>query len=63
MSHSFVTPTEALLEVAKYHPSLVAVRSGGDQWSYAALWARVTQIADKIHDLDETRNPVGLYMR
>lgn len=61
MSDSLITPTEALLEVAKQHPFLVAVRSGEDQWSYAALWARVRQIADRIHDLDDTRHPVGLY--
>lgn len=61
MSSSLVTPTEALLEVAKQHPTLIAVRSEEDQWSYAALWARVRQIANEIHDLDETRNPVGLY--
>lgn len=63
MSSSFITPTEALLEVAKQHPFLVAVRSGEYQWSYAALWARIRQIADRIHDLDDTRNPVGLYTR
>lgn len=61
MSTSLITPTEALLQVAKQHPFLAAVRSGGDQWSYAALWARVRHIADKIHDLDDTRNPIGLY--
>jgi len=61
MTTSLITPTEALLEVAKQHPFLAAVRSGGDQWSYAALWARVRHIADKIHDLDDTRNPIGLY--
>lgn len=61
MSNSLITPTEALLEGAKQHPFLVAVRTGGDEWSYAALWARVRQIANKIHDLDDTRNPIGLY--
>ncbi|KAG9315665.1 hypothetical protein JVU11DRAFT_3311 [Chiua virens] len=62
MSRSLITPTEALLEVAKRHPFLVAVRSGESHWSYAALWARVRQIADKLHDLDDSRNPVGLHM-
>lgn len=62
MATSLITPTEALLEAAKQHPFLVAVRSGEDQWSYAALWARVRQLADEIHNLDDTRNPIGLYM-
>lgn len=62
MSTSFVTPTEALLEVAKQHPFLVAVRSGEDEWSYVALCARVRQLANGIHDLDGTRSPIGLYM-
>ncbi|KAH7911098.1 hypothetical protein BJ138DRAFT_1007306 [Hygrophoropsis aurantiaca] len=62
MSASMLTPTEALLQVAKSHPFRPAVRSAGSQWSYAALWARVRQIADQIHDLDGSRNPVGLYM-
>ncbi|KAF8558308.1 hypothetical protein OG21DRAFT_1405505 [Imleria badia] len=61
MSISLITPTEALLEVAKHHPFLTAVKCREDQWSYAALWARVRQIAAKIHDLDDTRNPIGLY--
>ncbi|KAI9462257.1 hypothetical protein HD554DRAFT_1465627 [Boletus coccyginus] len=61
MSSSFVTPTEALLTVAKQHPFVDAVKSREDQWSYAALWARVRQIADKIRGLDDTRNPIGLY--
>lgn len=58
----YITPTEALLQVAKQHPSMAAVNSGGDRWSYAALWARIRQIADKIHNLDDTRNPIGLHM-
>ena len=61
MSGSLITPTEALLTVAKQHPFVDAVKSGEDKWTYAALWARVRQIADKIHDLDDTRNPIGLY--
>ena len=62
MSGTMLTPTEALLQIAKEHPFRVAVRSAGIQWSYAAVWSRVRQIADQIHDLDNTRNPIGLYM-
>ncbi|KAI6044221.1 hypothetical protein EDC04DRAFT_418638 [Pisolithus marmoratus] len=62
MSGSMLTPTEALLQVAKEHPFRPAVRSEGTQWSYAALWSRVRRIADQIPDLDGTRNPIGLYM-
>lgn len=62
MSGSMLTPTEALLQVAKEHPFRSAARSAGIQWSYAALWSRVRRIADQIPDLDGTRNPVGLYM-
>jgi len=57
-----ITPTEALLQVAKEHPFRPAVRSACSQWSYAALWARVRQIADKIQDLDDSMNPIGLHM-
>ncbi|KAI6120489.1 hypothetical protein EDD17DRAFT_1447134, partial [Pisolithus thermaeus] len=57
MSGSMLTPTEALLQVAKEHPFRPAVRSAGIQWSYAALWSRVRRIADQIPDLDGTRNP------
>ncbi|KAI6112839.1 hypothetical protein EDD16DRAFT_1454657, partial [Pisolithus croceorrhizus] len=56
-SGSMLTPTEALLQVAKEHPFRPAVRSAGTQWSYAALWSRVRRIADHIPDLDGTRNP------
>jgi len=58
----YVTPTEALLQVAKQHPFKAAVKCEEDQWSYAALWARVRQIADKIPDLGDTGNPIGLHM-
>ncbi|KAG6334434.1 hypothetical protein ID866_4655 [Astraeus odoratus] len=61
MSGSMLTPTEALLQVAKEHPFRIAVRCTGTQWSYAALWSRVRQIADQIPDLDHTKNPIGLY--
>lgn len=60
MSSLYITPTEALLQAAKQHPFKTAVRCGEDQWSYVALWARVRQIADKISDLGDTRNPIGL---
>lgn len=62
MSGLYITPTEALLQVAKQHPYEAAVKCGGDQWSYAALWARVRQIADKIPGLGDTGNPIGLHM-
>ncbi|KAF9233988.1 hypothetical protein BU15DRAFT_53194 [Melanogaster broomeanus] len=62
MSGSMITPTEALLQVAKEHPFRTAVRSAGYKWSYAALWARVRQIANKIQDLDGSRTPIGLHM-
>jgi len=62
MSGLYITPTEALLQVAKQHPSKAAVKCGEEQWSYAALWARVRQIADKLPDLGDTGNPIGLHM-
>ncbi|KAH7890190.1 hypothetical protein F5I97DRAFT_1802460 [Phlebopus sp. FC_14] len=62
MFGTMLTPTEALLQVAKEHPFRLAVRSAGSQWSYAALWARVSQIASQIDNLDGSRNPVALYM-
>jgi len=62
MFDSFTTPTEALLQVAQQHPLKVAVRCKEDQWSYAALWARVRQIADKILDLGVNGYSIGLYM-
>lgn len=58
----YATPTEALLQVAKQHPFKAAVKSGKDEWSYAALWARVRQIADKITDLGDAGNAIGLHM-
>ncbi|KAF8129326.1 hypothetical protein EV363DRAFT_1338688 [Boletus edulis] len=62
MSGLYVTPTEALLQVAKQHPLKSAVNCGENQWSYAALWARVRQIADRILDLCDTGNSIGLHM-
>lgn len=62
MSGLHTTPTEALLQVAKQHPFRVAVRNGEAEWSYAALWARIRQIADKIADLGDTGNSIGLHM-
>ncbi|EGN96326.1 hypothetical protein SERLA73DRAFT_141676, partial [Serpula lacrymans var. lacrymans S7.3] len=57
MSTSMLTPTEALLHVAKSHPFRPAVRASGSQWSYAALWARIRQISDQIHHLDPSGSP------
>lgn len=62
MSGLYLTPTEALLQVAKQHPFKVAVKSRKNQWSYAALWARVREIADNITDLGDAENSIGLYM-
>ncbi|KAF8423482.1 hypothetical protein L210DRAFT_3422788 [Boletus edulis BED1] len=62
MSGLYVTPTEALLQVAKQHPLKSAVNCGENQWSYATLWARVRQIADRILDLCDTGNSIGLHM-
>lgn len=62
MAGLYTTPTEALLQVAQQHPFTVAVKCREDQWSYAALWARVRQIADKIPDLGDTGNSIGLHM-
>ena len=60
---SMLTPTEALLHVAKTNPFLAAIRCNGTQWSYAALWARVRQLSSEIDKLDPRGNPVGLYMK
>ncbi|KAN0073830.1 hypothetical protein V8E55_012084 [Tylopilus felleus] len=62
MAGLYTTPTEALLQVAQQHPFTVVVKCREDQWSYAALWARVRQIADKIPDLGDTGNSIGLHM-
>lgn len=62
MSGLYVTPTEALLQVAKQHPFKAAVKCGEDEWSYAALWARVRQIADRIPGLGDAGNAIGLHM-
>lgn len=62
MSSLYVTPTEALLQVAKQHPFKTAVKCGENEWSYAALWVRVSQIANEIPGLDDTGCPIGLHM-
>ncbi|KAG9317995.1 hypothetical protein JVU11DRAFT_55 [Chiua virens] len=62
MSAFYVTPTEALLQVAQQHPHKAAVKSGADEWSYAALWDRVRKIANELPALDDTGNSIGLLM-
>ena len=62
MTTNTVTPTEALLKVAKAHPFAPAVRYGSSTWSYAALWARVRELAKHIEKLDPSQGPVGLHM-
>lgn len=58
-----LTPTEALLEVAKSNPNLVAIRyPSGDDWTYGQLWARVRRLADKLEDSASIGQHVGLYM-
>ncbi|KAF9653544.1 hypothetical protein BDM02DRAFT_3107457 [Thelephora ganbajun] len=62
MTNNTVTPTERLLQVAKTRPFAPAVRHGSSTWSYAALWARVRELAKLIERLDQSRGPVGLHM-
>ncbi|OCH93978.1 hypothetical protein OBBRIDRAFT_723741 [Obba rivulosa] len=63
MSTSPLTPTEALLHVAKSRPYFPAVRSGNTHWSYAALWNRIRQLSGHIDYLVEAGLPVGLYTK
>lgn len=62
MNSTKLTPTEALLEAARSRPFTVAIRCGKTQWSYAALWQRVRQLADKIEELETDGRPIGIYM-
>ena len=62
MTANTVTPTEALLKVARTRPFAPAVRYGSSTWSYAALWARVRELAEHIEKLDLSQGSVGLYM-
>ena len=62
MTNNTVTPTEALLRVARTRPFAPAVRYGSFIWSYAALWARVRELAGHIEKLDQSLGPVGLHM-
>jgi len=62
MTNNTTTPTEALLKVARTRPFAPAVRHGSSTWSYAALWARVRELAKRIEKLDQSRGPVGLHM-
>ena len=62
MTNNIVTPTEALLQVARTRPFAPAVRHGPSTWSYAALWARVRELAKRIEKLDYSHGPVGLHM-
>lgn len=62
MTNNTVTPTECLLQVARTHPFIPAVRHGSSTWSYAALWARVRELAKHIEKLDRSQGPVGLHM-
>ena len=62
MTNNTVTPTEALLRVARTRPFAPAVRHRSSTWSYAALWARVRELAKHIEKLDQSLGPVGLHM-
>jgi len=62
MFNNTVTPTEALLQVAKSRPFAPAVRTGSVTWSYAALWARVRALSQHIDVLDQSDAPIGLHM-
>ena len=62
MTNNTVTPTEALLRVARTRPFAPAVRHGSSTWSYAALWARVRELAKHIEKLDQSHGPIGLHM-
>ncbi|EMD36217.1 hypothetical protein CERSUDRAFT_115161 [Gelatoporia subvermispora B] len=57
-----LTPTEALLQVAKSRPFAIAIRCGKTEWSYAALWQRVRELANKIDELETEGRPIGVYM-
>ncbi|OCH85045.1 hypothetical protein OBBRIDRAFT_740568 [Obba rivulosa] len=57
-----LTPTEVLLQVAKSRPFATAIRSGKTEWSYAALWQRVRELANKIDELETSGRPIGIYM-
>lgn len=62
MTNNTVTPTEALLQVARTRPFAPAVRYGSSTWSYAALWARVRDLAKHIERFDQSQGPIGLHM-
>jgi acyl-coenzyme A synthetase/AMP-(fatty) acid ligase len=62
MTNNTVTPTEALLKVARTRPFAPAVHHGSSTWSYAALWARVRELAKHIEKLDQSQGPIGLHM-
>lgn len=62
MTNNTVTPTERLLQVARTRPFAPAVRHGASTWSYAALWARVRELAKHIENLDQSQGPIGLHM-
>lgn len=62
MFNNTVTPTEALLQVAKSRPFAPAVRTGSNSWSYAALWTRVRELSKRIVQLDQSDAPIGLHM-
>lgn len=62
MTNNTVTPTECLLKIARTRPFAPAVRHGFSTWTYAALWARVWELAKHIERLDKSQGPVGLHM-
>ncbi|KAI0782789.1 hypothetical protein C8Q75DRAFT_496963 [Abortiporus biennis] len=57
-----LTPIEAFRYLSQQQPYLPAIRSGNEEWCYAALWKRTCDLTYAINEMDTTRRAVGLFI-